>query len=119
MQRRSHDPLDPRGGGRLDALAATARQQLVAHALRAPLALGDMLSKPRGELLGVGDAALPVPKVLADLRPMTLDRAASPLVRLDVYGRGMKLPSDELDRGALQLCAPGRELTVTRVVLQQ
>jgi hypothetical protein len=52
VQRRSHDALDPRWGRRLDPLAATPREEPVAYSLRAPFALGDMLSKPRGELLG-------------------------------------------------------------------
>ena len=119
MQRRSHNALDPRRGGWLDPLAATARQQLVAHALRPPLALSDMLSKPRGELLGVGDAALAVAQVLADLRAMTLDRATRPLVHADVHHRGLQLPSDEVDRGIGQLRAPGWKSAVARVVLQQ
>ena len=78
-----------------------------------------MLRKPRGELFSVGDAALPVTQVLADLRSMTLDRPTRPLVHADVHGRGLQLPSDELDRGIGHLRAPGWKSAVERVVLQQ
>jgi hypothetical protein len=106
---RSHDAIAPPRRGRLDPLAQTAREQLLANAPRTALPLDDVLSQPRGELPRIGDAALSKPEVLADLRPVTLDRATGPLIRPHLRRRDPHLPRDELDDRAGQLRAAGRD----------
>ncbi len=86
---------------------------------RAPgdAALCHVLRKPSGQLLRIRDAALPKPKALADLRPVTLARAPRPLKRHDPRSLDLQLPSDELHHRHRHL--PGdRETTVAGVVLQ-
>jgi len=77
-QSRADDSIDPPGSRRLDPLAVTAREQLLADALGTTLDLRDMLDQPRRQLLGIGNRALAKAEVLADLRAMMLDRAPRP-----------------------------------------
>jgi hypothetical protein len=112
-QRRPHDAVDAARRRRLDPLAATARQQLVAHALMASLALG--VSKPPGELLRVGHRALAEAELLADLRPMALDRSTRPLVRTRIRSVDPQLTGDEVDHRVWKIRGPGGKAAVARV----
>ncbi len=84
VQRGPHDPVDPPGGRRFDPLGAAPRQQLAADQLRAALRLAHVAGQPLGQRVRVGHRALPEAQVLTDLRPVVLDRAASPLVKTHV-----------------------------------
>jgi hypothetical protein len=79
-QSETHGPVHASAGGRLDALLPAARQQLLANSFGSALGLGDVRDQPLGELVGVGNAALPESQRLADLAAVELDRAAGPVV---------------------------------------
>jgi hypothetical protein len=97
-QRRGHDPLGPPRRRRLDALHPATRRQLLGQQFRATLRLGHILGQPPSELVGVFDRAFPEPQHGTDLGPVTLDRAARPLVQVEVTGRHRQLPGHVLDR---------------------
>jgi hypothetical protein len=80
VQRRTHDPIDSTSGGRLDALGATPRQQLIADVFTATFDLRDVADQPFGEFVRVRDAALPKAQREPDLAAMELDRAPGPFV---------------------------------------
>jgi hypothetical protein len=74
-KRRSHHPVDAAGGGRLDPLGVAVGQQLLPDPLRLAFALRDVRGQPCGQLVGVGDAAPPKPKVPANLDPVAFGLA--------------------------------------------
>jgi hypothetical protein len=55
-------------------------EQQHADVLDAPLVLRDVRGEPAGELFGVGDAADPKARVIADLAAMVLDLPAREVI---------------------------------------
>lgn len=64
VQRRADDPVDPPSGRRLDPLGQQPGQKLLADLLAPAFGLRDVRDQPLGELVGIGDAALPEPQRL-------------------------------------------------------
>jgi hypothetical protein len=60
--------------------------------------LDHMLNEPYGQLVGVGDGALPEPQHGADLGPVTLDGAPCPVVQPKVTWRHSHLAGGVVDR---------------------
>jgi hypothetical protein len=108
-QRRAHDPVDAGLRRWLDLLVAAMRQQFDQDLVGPTFLLANSGCKPLGELLGIGDAALAEPEVLADLSAVIGDRAASPLVETQIGGSDLNLAGDELDHLVEQVCTTAGE----------
>lgn len=119
MQPRPQDPLHPVRGWRLDRPGPALGQYLVPDQLVTALLLRIAARQPPGELVGVGDRALPEPEVRPDLRPVPLDRAPGPFIEPDGPCAHAKLSRDELDGVLMQLAAAAREPAEPAVELQQ
>nr|WP_208764829.1 hypothetical protein [Streptomyces brevispora] len=114
-----HDPIAPARRGRLDALLATAGQQFHPDLLGPAFLARDVLGQIRRQLLRVRDAALTEAEVLPDLRAVVLDRAARPVVGLQLRGRNPHLTGDELHGLTGRLCPVPGKPAVLRIELQQ
>ncbi len=119
MQRRAHDPVDAAAGGRLDTFLPAPVQQLVTDTFSAALGLGDGGDQPLGELVGVGDAALPEPQCPANLAAMELDRAAGPVVERQLGHRHTDLPGHVVHSGVGDLAPAAGKPAVLGVKAQQ
>jgi hypothetical protein len=119
MQGRAHDPVDAAAGGRLDAFLPAPGQQLVTDPFGAALGLSDVGDQPLGELVGVGDAALPEPQRPADLAAVELNRAARPVVERRLGRRHANLPSHVIHRGVEDLAPAAGKPAALGVEAQQ
>ncbi len=93
-QRRSHDLGDAIRARRLDQLATAPGEEVVADPVLPTLGLGDVAGEPRGQLLGVDDAALPKPRVAADLGAVALAGTAGHVVGAEFARRHSHLAGD-------------------------
>ncbi len=75
-QPRTDNSTHPGGRGLLNPLLPAPGQQPLADPLGAAFALADLLRQPAGQLVRVGDRALPKPQELPDLGAVILQRAA-------------------------------------------
>ncbi len=117
-QGRGHHPADPPVRRRLDPLLAHPLQQFDPYPLRVALRVGDARRQPVGQLVRIGDRALPKPQMVAYLPAMPLDRPPGPLVEPEVACRRLQLPGDVLDHFVRELrTAPG-EPPIARIELQ-
>ncbi len=119
VQGRADDSVAAARGRRLDPLRAAPGQQLLPHPVGPPLGLADVGCQPPGELAGVLGAALPEPQMAADLRPVVLDRAASPFIEPEVGCWHADLACDERHRLVIQFAPAAREPARPGVELQQ
>jgi hypothetical protein len=106
---REHDPVDAAAGGQLDAFLAAPRQQLVADPFGTALGVGDIRDQPLGELVGVGDAALPESRRLADLAAVELNRTARSVVERQFGRPHADLPGHVVHRDVGDLAAATRD----------
>lgn len=94
------------------------RKTAFEHVDGPPLLARDALGEPAGQLVRIRNAALTKAQVPADLRTVVLDRPTAPHIRVQLAGRYLHLPGDELHRLARQLeTAPGNP-AVLRIELQ-
>jgi hypothetical protein len=118
-QRRTHDPVDPSGGGRLDLLDPAPGQQTLAHSLGAAFDLGHVVDQPSSQPLGIDNRALPETQCLTDLGPMELARATRPLVERDLGSLHSHLSRHVIHCGIRDLGTTPREPAPLGIEAQQ
>jgi|HubBroStandDraft_4_1064222.scaffolds.fasta_scaffold30152_3 hypothetical protein len=118
-QRRADDPPDPVPGRRLDLLALQVRQQLLTDLVDLPLLLAHVRGQPLCRLVSVPDRALRQPEVPPDIRPVSLDRPAVPLIEPQLIRGNVHQPRDVGDNLVRNLAAACREPAVHRIEPEQ
>jgi hypothetical protein len=118
-QRGPDDAVNPAPRRWFHPLGTAPVQQLFTHPVRAAFGVGDVFRQPPRQPLRIGDAALPVAQMPADLGAVILNRAARPLVKAQVPGRHLHLTGHEVHRLLRQLRAAARKPTRPRIKLQQ
>ena len=118
-QRGADDPPDPVPGRRLDLLALQVRQQLLTDLAGLALLLAHVRGQPFRRLVSVRDRALPEPEVPPDIRPVSLDRPAVPLIQPQLIRGNVHQPRDVGDSLVRNLAAARREPAVHRIEPEQ